>query len=74
MREALGSIPAPKKKKKERKKRQKIILLKGGGGPPSVSASSGQEAADPTYKGKLSFLFLSLGAHLDTKCLNYCPA
>jgi hypothetical protein len=31
-------------------------------------------AADPTYKVKLSPLFLSLGAHLDTKCLNYCPA
>jgi hypothetical protein len=33
-----------------------------------------QGMADPTYKGKLSLLFLSLGAHLDTKCLNYCPA
>jgi hypothetical protein len=40
--------------------------------PPSVSASSWQEGADPTYKGKLSLLFLSLGIHLDTRCLNYC--
>jgi hypothetical protein len=30
--------------------------------------------ADRTYKGKLSLLFLSLGTHLDTRCLNYCPA
>jgi hypothetical protein len=28
----------------------------------------------PTFKGKLSLLFLSLGAHLDTRCMNYCPA
>jgi hypothetical protein len=40
----------------------------------SESASSWQGSADPTYKGKLFLLLLSLGAHLDTGCLNYCPA
>jgi hypothetical protein len=44
-----------------------------GSGPSSVSALSRQRMADPTYKGK-SLLFLSLGAHLDTRCPNYCPA
>jgi hypothetical protein len=36
------------------------------GGPSSISALSWQGAADPTYKGKLSLLFLSLRAHVDT--------
>jgi hypothetical protein len=35
---------------------------------------SWQGAEDSTYKGKLSLLFLSLEAHLDTRCLNCCPA
>jgi hypothetical protein len=47
--------------------------FEGEGGLFLVSASSWQGAADPTYKQKLSLLFFSLGIHLDTRYLNYCP-
>jgi hypothetical protein len=40
----------------------------------SKSALSLQGAADSTYKRKLFLLLLSLRPHLDTRCLNYCPA
>jgi hypothetical protein len=49
-----------------------FLGLLNGVSPPSVSASSWQEAADPTYKRNCLSYFFSLGTHLDTRCLNYC--